>query len=243
MKTVNLDLSYINDLPNGSTITATPLLIKGASTLNVVLTGVSESKFRVDFVEIDWGDGSSVETYKRDLFYNYKNQSIFNEVLYGKVAGSVMLVYSHNYSNDTTAYALKYTGSFTFYYNDGSLIYIEQPIIVYWGSFYDDVDRLSVLDTQIQPIATNDTFLNLESSKDRAIVVGALRDEGVPLRSDFGYEIEPLKPPQDYVYVYEDPNNPTVVDYVNITRYLATCEGVDIEYSSGTLITPNVKYI
>lgn len=242
MKNVNLDLSYINELSKGSTITATPLLLKGASTLNLVLTGVNENKFRVDFLEIDWGDGSSPEMHKRDLFYNYKNQSIFNEILYGKVAGSVMLIYPHNYINDTTAYALKYTASFTFYYNDGSLIYIEQPIIVYWGSFYDDIDRLSVLETQIQPLETNDTFLNLESSKDRALVVGALRDEGVPLRSDFGYEIEPLKPPQDYLYVYEDSSASILLDYIDITGVLATCEGVDIEYAPGILIIPNIKY-
>jgi len=243
MKTVNLDLSYINDLPAGSTIVAAPYLIKGASTLNLVLTGVNESKFRVDVLEIDWGDGSSVETYKRDLFYNYRTQSIFDEILYGKVAGSVMTTHSHDYANDTTAYALQYTASFTVYYNNGSLIYIEQPIIVYWDSFYDNIEKLSILDTQIQPLETNDTFLNFESLKDKSIIVGALRDEGKPLRSDFGYEIEPLKPPQDYVYVSEDnPEQPPSI-YIDVESFLATCEGIDIEYNTTTLIKTNVKYI
>jgi len=156
-------LNYtVSSSSNDVTIVANPIVLKGATTLALSLTGISEEDYRVDMLTISWGDGAVTETYKRDIFFNYRTTSIFNEVLYGKLGGSILGVYNHDYINQTDTYKISYTLNIVIQKNNGKYIYIEQPVYSYWASFYDDLNNLSILDMQVLPLTGNNSFVSLE---------------------------------------------------------------------------------
>lgn len=167
MKTFNVQFDYLSGTFTNSIITREPLLIKGATTITFSFTGVNEQDYKVDTLYISWGDGTPIETYKRDLFFNYKTQSIFNEVLYGRLGGSILNAYSHEFYNETILYGVEYTAKILLNKNNGSYAYIIQPITVYWDSYYDDVKKVSLLNSQVIPLSTNYTFINIETNYDR----------------------------------------------------------------------------
>ncbi len=150
-------------IPTGVTIQAPPIILKGATTLNLSLTGVPEEDYRVDMLTINWGDGSPTQTYKRDIFCNYRTSSIFNEVLYGKLGGSVLSIYNHDYINQTSSYNIPYTLNIVIQKNNGRYINIQQPISSFWSSYYDNLTDLSILDARVLPLTGNNSFLSLES--------------------------------------------------------------------------------
>ncbi len=162
MNTTTLNFTVSSSSTNIA-LTATPIVLKGATTLVLSLTGVSEEDFKVDILTINWGDGSLTETYKRDIFFNYRTSSIFDEVLYGKLGGSVLSVYNHDYINQTSNYGVPYTLNIVIQKNNGKYISIQQPISSYWGSYYDDLSDLNILDTQVLPLTGNNSFISLES--------------------------------------------------------------------------------
>jgi hypothetical protein len=162
MNTTTLNFTVSSSSTNIA-LTATPIVLKGATTLVLSLTGVSEEDFKVDILTINWGDGSLTETYKRDIFFNYRTSSIFDEVLYGKIGGSVLSVYNHDYINQTSNYGVPYTLNIVIQKNNGKYISIQQPISSYWGSYYDDLSDLNILDTQVLPLTGNNSFISLES--------------------------------------------------------------------------------
>ena len=207
----NITLNYdLNAYFNNATVQPKPVILKGATTVNISLTGISEEKSAVDVITIDWGDGDR-EVKKRDLFFNYKTQSIFNEVLYGKINGTALGVFSHDYVNKYNTYEVNYTISIVVLKNTGQFIYIKQPVRCFWGSFYDNIERLTTLNSQILPLETNDTFLNLEG-KNGTIIAAGLRESGVPLLSGTLADIEPLD-----TFGFMEPG------------FLATSDNIDIE--------------
>lgn len=197
---------------NNQTIVKPTLNVKGLNTINYVFSGISEVDYKVDTLHINWGDGSDVEVYKRDLFYNYKTQSIFDEVLYGKLGGSVMTKYSHEFTNSTRLYGLKYVSSVLINKNDGSYVLYVQPINVYWDSFYDSVERLRILNTQILPTSSNFTFVNFESKKDGMTFPAVLHTIGIPDTEPYT-DVNILEPysvfdTEEFIYLSEQDSDP-----------------------------------
>jgi len=89
---MNKDTTIFLNLSNvtSTTIYNLPITLKGFSTVNFILTGINESYNTILFLDINWGDSNSnIITYKKDIFYNYREQTIFNEILYGKIGGSL----------------------------------------------------------------------------------------------------------------------------------------------------------
>lgn len=161
MNTVTVNYT-ISSSPNDITFIAAPLLLKGATTLSVSLTGVSERDYKVDLLTINWGDSSKQEVYKRDIFFNYKTSSIFNEILYGKLGGSILGEYNHDFINSSSNYEITYTLNMVMQKNNGKYVYIEQPVRCFWGSFYDSIGDLSIMDMRVLPLTGNNSFVSLE---------------------------------------------------------------------------------
>jgi hypothetical protein len=178
MKTLNVQFDYLSGVFTNSVIFREPLFIKGATTVNFCFTGVNEQDYKVDTLNISWGDGSPIEKFKRDLFFNYKTQSIFNEVLYGRLGGSILNTYAHNFYNETILYGVEYTAKILLNKNNASFMYIIQPITVYWNSYYDDVKKVSLLNSQVIPLSSNYTFINIETEYDRVTIPSILNTVG-----------------------------------------------------------------
>jgi hypothetical protein len=186
--TLNYDL---NNSFNNITMQVKPVILKGATTLNISLTGILENDFRVDQVVIDWGDNTNQEVYKREIFFNYRTQSIFNEILYGKLNGSALGVYSHDYINEYSTYETDYVISIIIQKNNGKFIYIKQPVRSFWGSFYDSLERLTILNTQILPLTSNNSFVNFEGV-DGTTFAANLANTGVALVSGGVQDVTPI---------------------------------------------------
>ena len=206
--TLNYDL---NNSFNNITMQVKPVILKGATTLNISLTGVLENDFKVDQVVIDWGDNTKQEVYKREIFFNYRTQSIFNEILYGKLNGSVLGVYSHDYINEYNTYEANYVISIIIQKNNGKFIYIKQPVRSFWGSFYDSLKRLTILNTQILPLTSNNSFVNFEGV-DGTTFAANLANTGVALVSGGVQDVTPID----------------IFGYLDL-GFLATSDSIDIE--------------
>ena len=169
MKQVNIQIT--NALPVTQTLYMQPVNIKGASNVVFDLIGVNEETNSVLFADIDWGDGSTVETIRRAPILNYKTKSIFNEVLYGKLGDSICTFREHIYNNTVNnTYGISLTATFTFFYNNGAITTIYQPLVVYWGSFYDEIKELVAINTQITPMSSSNTFVNLECQSNVSVI-------------------------------------------------------------------------
>jgi hypothetical protein len=164
MNTYTLYLSSPIIITDTSTVlSAAP--IKGQTLFTVDLTGFNESEYVVNNLRIQWGDTQDVYEYKRDAVPNYKEISIFNEVLYGKIGGSIAVRYDHVYNSvsqaDITTYLLEIFAQYENGYRHDVTVYVP----VYPESYYDTLDEMDLVTTQILGVSSNYTAINLESRK------------------------------------------------------------------------------
>ena len=235
MKTINVDYSLLSAATR--TITQPGIIVKGQSVVSYNLYEVNESVNNVLFLDINWGDGSSNLDLRKNAFFDYRTQSIYNEVIYGKVGGSVCSAYTHIYNNNTTSYGVLLTSTFIFYYDNGDVTTIHQPVNVYWGSFYDDITELVAINTQIQPISTNKTFVNFESKQDTRMLPCLLDATTKEVQRVFipTYTIPVYIPPE-----LPDPAVTLSLDNTTITTGTSATLTWTIEDAASVEITPGI---
>lgn len=180
MNVETLDFKYNAPFDNLQLINS-PIVLKGPTLVNFSLSGVTESDFNVDEIIINWGDGTPSEVHKRAVIFDYRTQSILNEVLYGKTKGSVLRSYSHAYNNQFNTYEVDYTAEIILHKSNGQYLYVKQPINTFWSSFYDNIERLSIVNTHLLPSEANYAFVNFEGSKEKNVYASTLKDTGTPL--------------------------------------------------------------
>lgn len=157
--------------------------IKGSSTVSYSFTNMNESVYRVNSLTIKWGDGTENLVRKRNIFFDYRTESIFEEVENGKIGGTLLASYSHDYYNNYNNYGADFYTQIILEWEDGAFTYIIQPLTILYDSFYDSVKEINVLSTQILPVTSNKTFINLETKDDITTYIGVLDTKGVELSS------------------------------------------------------------
>jgi len=159
MNTVYVNLSSIY---SNNTLKNEELYLKGDSTLQFVLTGVNEEVNDVISLEINWGD-ATIENYKKDLVYNYKEKTIFNELIYGKLGGSVMTNYNHTLTLSPSSTFTSLTAQLLIYYSNGVYADIYYPLTLVSESYYDNIKKFAINNTQMNSLSTSNTIANLQS--------------------------------------------------------------------------------
>ena len=159
MNTVYVNLSSIY---SNITLKNEELYLKGDSTLQFVLTGVSEEVNDAISLEINWGD-ATIENYKKDLVYNYKEKTIFNELIYGKLGGSVMTFYNHPFDLNPSSNFTTLTAQLLIYYSNGVYADIYYPLTLVSESYYDNIKKFAINNTQMNSLSTSNTIANLQS--------------------------------------------------------------------------------
>ena len=159
MNTVYVNLSSIY---SNNTLKNEELYLKGDSTLQFILTGVNEEVNDAISLEINWGD-STIENYKKDLVYNYKEKTIFNELIYGKLGGSVMTDYNHEFSLEPSSNFTSLTAQLLIYYSNGVYADIYYPLTLVSESYYDNIKKFAINNTQMNSLSTSNTIANLQS--------------------------------------------------------------------------------
>jgi len=164
MNTLSIALSSPTLSANMSTVlSAAPT--KGKTLVTLDFIGFDETQYVINDLRIDWGDSTKVSEYKRDPVPNYANISIFNELLYGKIGGSIATQYTHTYNSISSVDIITYLLEIFAYYENGYRHDIVIYLPVYPESYYDTLDELDILSTQITSLSTNYTIINLESRK------------------------------------------------------------------------------
>lgn len=144
------------------------ITFKSDTSITLNLIYLNETSFKVKTLTIDWGDGN-VETFNSDIYLDYYNESIIPEVLYNK-GGSVCLEYTHTYVPTSSAYFNKYVINVTVsYYNSNKGQFI-LPVKVAKPSLYDRVNELKIINTQILPLSTSNTLINIQTDKEFYVV-------------------------------------------------------------------------
>lgn len=169
MKTLSLYYNISNIDTSSSSITADSVILKGRTSVNYILTGISEDVTNALYLSIDYGDITPLTRYVRSAVYDYTTESIFDEILYGKIGGSILSIYSHDYINATKYSGIDFKAKLVMNFENGKNIEIIQPICLYRGSFYDDLQSVVAINSQILPLSTNTTFVNLESQYNQTI--------------------------------------------------------------------------
>lgn len=149
------------------------IYIKGQTTFELDLTGIDETTKKVKTVVIDWGDNSVPETYNIGLVKNYYNESVINEFLTG-VDQTVCVKYNHTYYPIQSSYLVERTckAIITFLTNEQTLysqntLEVYVPLRISQTSYYDSVEELFLVNSQLLPLSTSNTLLNLQTLNSR----------------------------------------------------------------------------
>jgi hypothetical protein len=143
-------------------------IIKSDTSVKLDLLNINEDSFKVKTLTIDWGDGS-IETYNADIYLDYYNESIIPELLYNK-SGSVCLEYNHTYNPASSAYFNRYVINVQLTYLNTVKGQFILPIKVAKPSLYDRVNDLKIVNTQILPLSSSNTLLNLQTDKEFYVI-------------------------------------------------------------------------
>lgn len=173
--TIYLTANY-NVFPNESTsatIYTPTYTIKGASTVNLNLTGVDETKFFIGKLIFDWGDQFSSTT----------GTEIFYLGIAPLTATSIVNTdaYSHYYlpPDIPNTYFINTSAIVTLFYDESAStpdhkISIVVPLRIAKGSIYDNVESISLLNSQILPTVSSSSLLNFIADKNTYTMVSIL---------------------------------------------------------------------
>lgn len=146
--------------------------LKGTTEVTLNMQNLDETAYTIMSIRIDWGDDSNAEVFTKDVVKNYMTTSILDEMLYGKLNGSVATAHSHvyQYSGDGTYDNAIYDFTIQALYENGYTLTFNGTISIFRGSFYDSVDRLALHTTQILPVKENYTVVNLEGNNGYTLI-------------------------------------------------------------------------
>lgn len=173
MSTIYINLSSITQNTN---VYGDEIIFKGAPTINFVLTGISEAINSALTLDINWGDSSDIQYAQKDIVFNYKTKSIFDEVLYGKVGGTILNQYEHTYTPSTSSFFTNLTAQFLIYFNNGAYANLFQPIKLVRESYYDNIQKLGITSTQMVGTSASNTVANLQSKFNNATYITFLNN-------------------------------------------------------------------
>ena len=174
MQTITYTVSTNPWVTQGNAVIFSDIIyLKGQTTFELDLTKINETAKKVKTVTIDWGDDSSIETYNIGLVKNYYTQSVINEFLTG-VDQTVCQRYYHTYYPIQSSYLVERTckAIVTFLANDQSLyqqstLEVYVPLRVSQTSYYDSVEELFIVNSQLLPLSTSNTLLNIQTLNSR----------------------------------------------------------------------------
>lgn len=119
-------------------------IYKGVYDAAIDIGGISERNTTALNITIDWGDGTPREVYKREIVFNYRESSIFNEVQYGRIGGSVLGIFEHRYDPPETTHIRELSAQILINFDNATYTRIVQPILLVMESYYDDINELAI---------------------------------------------------------------------------------------------------
>lgn len=123
------------------------------TTLRINLSGLTEA-FVPIYLKLDWGDGVS-EFVNNSLYKVYREDSILNEVIYGKFSSVLNEDYLHAYYPSASARYKLLSAQVYMEYSDGESSWFVQPIKIITRDYFESIYDIRLIDTNILPISSN----------------------------------------------------------------------------------------
>jgi len=123
------------------------------TTLRINLSGLTES-FVPIYLNLDWGDGTT-EFFNNSLYKVYREDSILNEVIYGKFSSVLNEDYLHSYYPSASARYKLLSAQVYMEYSDGAFSWFVQPIKIVTRDYFESIYDIKLIDTNILPLSTN----------------------------------------------------------------------------------------
>jgi hypothetical protein len=139
------------------------ILLQDRTNLIVSINNVLEEYCPISIV-IDWGDGD-IDTEQSRLIKDYREDSILNEVLYGKFSSIFAKNYEHVYNPSTTSLFKTLTAEITVnYVNFDELVYI-LPLKIRTADFFESIEDIKLTNTKIITGGKEHQFITKKSGQ------------------------------------------------------------------------------
>jgi hypothetical protein len=164
--------SEIINLNTSSTTISTTLaeqLLYDLTNVTFTLSGISEQQIPTK-VKINWGDGSEVLIANNSFLKDYRKDSIFPEVLYNKFSTVLGKQYTHLYYPSTAARFKALSAQVVIEYFNGDKTSIVQPLKILSEDYYESIEDLKHLHTNILPVSGNNKQFIFSTLKDGFLV-------------------------------------------------------------------------
>jgi hypothetical protein len=125
------------------------LILNDATTLTVFLGDVYEDVLPLS-LKINWGD-DNILYYDNDLYKNYRNESVINEIIYGKFSKLLQQEYSFDYYPSTTHTYKKTKVQFLIEYTNNNKSLITLPIEIRSSDYFESVGDIKMISTHVIP--------------------------------------------------------------------------------------------
>lgn len=125
------------------------LILNDATTLTVILGDVYEDVLPLS-LKINWGD-DNILYYDNDLYKNYRNESIINEIIYGKFSKILQQEYSFDYYPSTTHTYKRTKVQFLIEYTNNNKSLITLPIEIRSSDYFESVGDIKMISTHVIP--------------------------------------------------------------------------------------------
>ena len=148
--------SYVLSLSSNSTSAVqikSEVVFDDLTTLRVNLSGLTES-FVPIYLKLDWGDGAS-EIINNSLYKVYREESILNEVIYGKFSSVLNEDYYHTYYPSATARYKSLSAQVYVEYANGQYSWFVQPISIVTRDYFESIGDIKLISTNLLPLSTN----------------------------------------------------------------------------------------
>ena len=139
------------------------IIAKGDTNIQFDFTNLDTSKNSIIRAKIDYGDGSDVETAIYSPGFDHETQPItYYFALYGSY--SPILLKSHTYTPpDNSNYFNALTASFNFELSNSRILNIYFPIKIAQASYYEIMQSIDVVSTQILSVSSGDVFCTIHN--------------------------------------------------------------------------------
>jgi hypothetical protein len=124
------------------------------TTLSINLSGLIETYIPI-YLKIDWGDGLD-DVYNNSVYKIYRQDSILNEVMYGKFSSIFNTVYTHSYYPSASARYKLLSAQVYVEYSNGQSSWFVQPIKIVTRDYFESIYDIKLINADILPLSSND---------------------------------------------------------------------------------------
>lgn len=169
---MNTKVVYVSVLSSQTTkVYGSQFTIKGATSVYFDLSGVTEIPYKIAQFTINFGDDD------QHTITATRTMSCYQETNVAGVSSDILNKrYGCAYYPNIAAYYYDLSAQILLYRDNGNVVSYIQPIRIAQASIYDDLDNITLHNSQIIDSNPKNNLINFSGDKSKYTVVGVLSD-------------------------------------------------------------------